>query len=308
MHLDVLGPAVAAHGTRSDPNNSSLVLRAQVGGVRMLLPGDAEVEAQRELLDAGADLRADVLKVPHHGSAYSDPRFLAAVHARSAVISVGLHNDYGHPSPLLLAELARLGVPVLRTDRDGDVAVAAVDGRLARRARRRRQHGRPRRRAAGPPHAGRRRVAAASARRCKDGGMPRPRRSRPTTCPTRCPASSWSSATRSCSSSAPSARSPPRRAAPTRRRRGPSWPAARSRAPSCTSCSARRCSATPRLMVVRAAQDVRDRGRGGARPVPADARPRAPSLVLHHVGGAKGKAVLDAGPQGEGARDRLRPS
>ena len=131
VHLDVLGPPSAFHGTRSDPNNSSLVLRAVVDGVRIMLPGDAEVEAQQALLDSGADLRADVLKVPHHGSAYSDPAFLAAVHARLAVVSVGLHNDYGHPSPVLLTEMARLGVPLLRTDQDGDVAVVVQDGRLS---------------------------------------------------------------------------------------------------------------------------------------------------------------------------------
>ncbi|HEY2983395.1 MAG TPA: ComEC/Rec2 family competence protein, partial [Jatrophihabitantaceae bacterium] len=125
VHLEVLAPRVAMRGTRSDPNNSSLVLRATVRGVRILLPGDAEIEAQQSMLAAGVDVRADVLKVPHHGSAYSDARFLAAVHARLAVISVGLHNDYGHPSPLLLAELAKLGMPVRRTDRDGDVAVVA---------------------------------------------------------------------------------------------------------------------------------------------------------------------------------------
>jgi competence protein ComEC len=47
-----------------------------------------------------------------------------------ALISVGLHNDYGHPSPLLLAELARLGLPVGRTDRDGDIAVTIRSGAL----------------------------------------------------------------------------------------------------------------------------------------------------------------------------------
>ena len=130
VHLDVLGPPRAYHGTRSDPNNSSLVLRATVHGVRILLPGDAEIEAQQAMLGAGIDLRADVLKVPHHGSAYSDERFLAAVHARVGVISVGAHNDYGHPSPRLLQLMARLGVPVRRTDRDGDVAVCGTPGHL----------------------------------------------------------------------------------------------------------------------------------------------------------------------------------
>jgi len=128
VHLQVLAPAAAMHGTRSDPNNSSVIVRVTVDGVRILLPGDAEVEEQQSVLDSGVDVSADVLKVPHHGSAYSDERFLRAVHAKVAVISVGLHNDYGHPSPLLLAELDKLGVPTRRTDHDGDVAIALGSG------------------------------------------------------------------------------------------------------------------------------------------------------------------------------------
>jgi competence protein ComEC len=123
VRLDVLGPVGSYRNTHSDPNNSSVVLRATVAGVRFLLPGDAELQAQDDLLAAGSDLRADVLKVPHHGSAYSDPSFLTAVHARLGLISVGLHNDYGHPSPWLIAELGRLAMAVGRTDRDGDIAV-----------------------------------------------------------------------------------------------------------------------------------------------------------------------------------------
>jgi competence protein ComEC len=130
VRLEVLGPVAAFHDTRSDPNNSSLMMRAVVGGVSILLTGDAEIEAQQAALVEGVDVRADVLKVPHHGSAYSDPAFLAAVHARVAVISVGLNNDYGHPSPLLLTDLARLGLPVRRTDLDGDVAVVGPRDRL----------------------------------------------------------------------------------------------------------------------------------------------------------------------------------
>jgi competence protein ComEC len=125
VRLEVLGPAAPFRGTHSDPNNSALVIRATVGDERILLAADAEVEAQQALLTAGTDLRADLLKVPHHGSAYFDTDFLRAVHARVGVISVGPHNDYGHPSPLLLAALGRLAVPVFRTDRDGDVAVVA---------------------------------------------------------------------------------------------------------------------------------------------------------------------------------------
>jgi competence protein ComEC len=128
--LDVLGPIVTLHGTRSDPNNDSLVIRATVGATRILLPGDAEIEEQDVLEHAGLDLRADVLKVPHHGSAYSDPEFLADSHASVAIASVGVDNDYGHPAPLLLRELATLGIPLRRTDQDGDVAVRGPPGHL----------------------------------------------------------------------------------------------------------------------------------------------------------------------------------
>ncbi|MEV4493513.1 ComEC/Rec2 family competence protein [Micromonospora coxensis] len=129
VELVVLGPPYPLRGTRSDPNNNSLVLRATVAGVRVLLAGDAETEEQRALLERSPPqvLRAEVLKVAHHGSAYQDPAFLEAVRPAVAVVPVGTGNDYGHPSPSVLAWLARGGVRVLRTDTDGDVAV--VTGR-----------------------------------------------------------------------------------------------------------------------------------------------------------------------------------
>ncbi len=129
IRLDVLGPLRSYSNTHSDPNNSSVVMRATLHGERILLPGDAEIEAEDDLIGSGVDLAADILKVPHHGSAYSDPRFLQAVHAKLALITVGRNNDYGHPSPVLLGELARLGVPARRTDLDGDIAVVLSGGR-----------------------------------------------------------------------------------------------------------------------------------------------------------------------------------
>lgn len=101
------------------------MLAATVAGVRILLPGDAETEEQRALLEASpsAAFRADVLKVAHHGSAYQDPEFLDAVRPAVALVSVGAGNDYGHPNPGLLARLTRVGARVLRTDTDGDLAV-----------------------------------------------------------------------------------------------------------------------------------------------------------------------------------------
>ena len=122
--LDVLGPAAAFHGTDSDPNNDSVVLMAIDRGVRILMTGDIEEPAQQALLDGHLDLRADVLKEPHHGSAKILPEFLAAVDPSVSVIGVGADNDYGQPSPTALRDLAALGVhTVLRTDLDGDAQV-----------------------------------------------------------------------------------------------------------------------------------------------------------------------------------------
>jgi competence protein ComEC len=100
-------------------------MRASTGVGRVLLTGDVELEAQADLLATGVDLRAEVLKVPHHGSRYTAERFLRAVRPRVAMISVGAGNSYGHPSRQVVDELASSGTRVLRTDRDGDVAVTA---------------------------------------------------------------------------------------------------------------------------------------------------------------------------------------
>jgi competence protein ComEC len=129
LAVDVIGPPAAESWPSGDDpsgtvvNNSSLVLRAQTAAGRILLTGDIELAAQADLLDARTDLTADILKIPHHGSRYSAPGFLDAVHARVAVASVGLGNPYGHPSPLTLNRLTADGALVLRTDHDGDVAI-----------------------------------------------------------------------------------------------------------------------------------------------------------------------------------------
>lgn len=130
VSIEVLAPLRTFQGSRSDANNDSVVLRVRAGGRTFLLTGDVEVEAQEALVAAGVDLRADVLKVPHHGSAYQFAPFLAAVRASAGIVSAGAGNDYGHPSPLLLTELARLGTTVVRTDRSGDVAIVERDGEI----------------------------------------------------------------------------------------------------------------------------------------------------------------------------------
>jgi competence protein ComEC len=133
VRLGVLGPVERITGSRSDPNNNSLVVRAMVRGVRVLLTGDAEIEEQSGVLARyGADaVRADVLKLAHHGSAYQDVAFLDASRPRVALVSVGLANGYGHPNPAVLDRLARQGTRVLRTDHDGDAAALVAGGQLA---------------------------------------------------------------------------------------------------------------------------------------------------------------------------------
>ncbi|MEO5580308.1 MAG: ComEC/Rec2 family competence protein, partial [Gemmatimonadaceae bacterium] len=125
-----LAPDSAWTASLSDPNDASTVALVQFGASRFLLVGDAEQEEERWLLDHDRDrLRADVLKVGHHGSATSSGEaFLAAVNPSLALISVGAGNVYGHPSTDVVAALARAGAEVARTDRDGTIVVRS-DGR-----------------------------------------------------------------------------------------------------------------------------------------------------------------------------------
>jgi competence protein ComEC len=107
-------------------NDDSLVLRLRYEDRAVLLPGDAEKNAEREMLSENRqdELRAEVLKIAHHGSRNSTtPEFLAAVKPRLAIISVGEDNPYGHPNAELLERLTGAGVRVLRTDRDGAVHI-----------------------------------------------------------------------------------------------------------------------------------------------------------------------------------------
>jgi competence protein ComEC len=125
----VLPPCPAFCSYRG-PNDNSLVLRITLGERSLLFVGDAEEEEERLLLALAHDrLRADVLKVGHHGSrTSSSPAFLAAVAPREAVVSAGCRNRFGHPHPSTLATLAAAGARVWRTDRDGAVVVT-TDGR-----------------------------------------------------------------------------------------------------------------------------------------------------------------------------------
>jgi competence protein ComEC len=116
-------------GESSAENNSSIVGRVSVPGLSVLVTGDIEPEGQATILAAGGDVRATVLKVPHHGSSRQDPAFLKATGARIALIEVGKDNTYGHPAAKTLRALEGLGMQIVRTDQQGAVAVGISGGK-----------------------------------------------------------------------------------------------------------------------------------------------------------------------------------
>ncbi len=116
--------------SRSEANDTSIVVRISHDDRRMLAPGDVEQPAQRDLLATMENhLAAELLLVPHHGAATTESAFLAAVGPRVAVISAGRENPYGHPSPETVGYLQALGVEVRRTDLEGTVRVTAPRSR-----------------------------------------------------------------------------------------------------------------------------------------------------------------------------------
>ena len=121
--LTILGP-VADY---DDLNRTSVVCRVDAGDRSFLFTGDMEKKAENDLIAAGADLSADVLKVGHHGASTSSTAdFLAEVDPVCSVISVGEGNSYGHPTAATLERLNEYG-PVYRTDLLGEIRIT-TDG------------------------------------------------------------------------------------------------------------------------------------------------------------------------------------
>lgn len=127
--IEVISPPPDYVPSAAPTNNDSLALRITYGRRSFLLTGDMEKPMERRALIDGEPLRADILKVGHHGSNTSsiDP-FLSAVAPVFAVISDGYANSFGHPNPKVLERLSEHRAQILRTDRDGLVTVR-TDGR-----------------------------------------------------------------------------------------------------------------------------------------------------------------------------------
>jgi competence protein ComEC len=121
------------------PNERCLVLRVGPPAARVLIPADLESPEEEALLASGADPSAEALVVGHHGGSHGTrPAFVAAVRPRVAVVSVGLGNRFGHPDPGIVARLRKGGIPLYRTDLDGQVrlrrSAAGFDVEVTRRA------------------------------------------------------------------------------------------------------------------------------------------------------------------------------
>jgi len=120
---------LAALGENLSPNDTSLVLMAKCGKNRALFGGDASSEVERLLMHD--DIKVDLLKLSHHGSAGSNSlEFLTRTEPEIALVSVGRRNRYGHPSAEVLERLKNMGIPLLRTDFLGAVRVELREDKI----------------------------------------------------------------------------------------------------------------------------------------------------------------------------------
>lgn len=113
-------------------NDRSLVVRLRSSGSSFLFTGDLHREGEADLLESGIDIRADVIKAPHHGSRTSSSgALIQSVRPRIAVISVGDGNLYRHPAGEVIERYENAGAPVFRTDRNGAIIVTSGRSGLA---------------------------------------------------------------------------------------------------------------------------------------------------------------------------------
>lgn len=112
-----------------DLNDYSVVIRLSYGETAFLFQGDAEETVERDILESGADIKADVIKAGHHGSSTSSSKeYIKKVGPEYAVISCGRDNDYGHPHRETVQLFNELGIEMLRTDISGSI-VFVSDGK-----------------------------------------------------------------------------------------------------------------------------------------------------------------------------------
>lgn len=112
-----------------DINNESIVIKVNFGSSSFLFTGDGEDISEKEMLSKGFDIKSDVLKIGHHGSASSTTQeFLEKVSPKYAVVSVGVDNSYGHPHKETMDRLKSKDISVYRTDESGTI-IATSNGK-----------------------------------------------------------------------------------------------------------------------------------------------------------------------------------
>lgn len=122
---------LAYYGDLKEENDKSIILMAEIDGLKFLFTGDAESKTENLLLKEGLTLDCDVLKVGHHGSRYStSKKFLAELTPKFAAISVGADNVYSHPSADTLDLLNSKNIKTFRTDKSGDIIFYAENGKI----------------------------------------------------------------------------------------------------------------------------------------------------------------------------------
>ena len=122
---------LAYYDDMRDENNKSVIVMAEIDGIKFLFTGDAEAKTEKALIDEGLNIDCDVLKVAHHGSSSSSSQsFLKAATPKYAAISVGANNIYSHPTESVISALENCGAQILRTDTDGDITFYVENGEI----------------------------------------------------------------------------------------------------------------------------------------------------------------------------------
>lgn len=120
---------LAPNSDYKELNNTSVVVKAYFGDNTYLFQGDAEAKSEKDILSNGFNVKADVLKLGHHGSkTSSNDKYLDAVNPKVAVACCGAENKYNHPNEETLIKLEKRGIPLYRTDISGNIVIVS-DGR-----------------------------------------------------------------------------------------------------------------------------------------------------------------------------------
>lgn len=120
----VFSPKADGYGKKTNLNNYSPIMKVIYGNTSFLFTGDAETVEENYVLEKNYNLKADVLKLGHHGSSTStSEKFLKAVNPSIAIVSCGINNTYGHPHKETVKKLQKYKIKVYRTDKNGTIVL-----------------------------------------------------------------------------------------------------------------------------------------------------------------------------------------